>query len=175
MDVAALSFLRFGPLEVFLGIPFVSFPWALVVFELQLIDHHDALIYWTDLRAFVAARAVFIRDVVQPIVCLVETLIWAFQPAERALCAKVEAHNGTLILGCAAFECLVARLSIRPQFEMALDGGNSGAFQELEPFGQNGDFMCPFDSFARLHRSGRRSHFVIRSARGLSAGRLLRV
>ena len=64
MNVTPLALLLFGPLGVLLWIRFIGFPRAAVIFELQLIDHHDALVDRADLRAFVAAGAVLKCDVV---------------------------------------------------------------------------------------------------------------
>src|SRR5437870_436665 len=64
MNIAALALLLLGPLGVLLWILFVGFPWAAVVCKLQLIDHHDALIDGTRLRAFVATGAVFVCNIV---------------------------------------------------------------------------------------------------------------
>src|SRR5262249_17304988 len=175
MNVAALTFLGFGPFDVFFGIRFIGFPRAAVVFKLQLIDHHDALIYWTNLRAFVAASAVLKRDVVQSIGCLIEALVWTFKPAESAFRAKIKSHNGPLIFRCAAFKCLIARLALWPQFEMAFDRGNSGPFHELEPLWENGDLMRPLGPFSRFNYPHRLAHFLICFARSFGAGRLFRV
>src|SRR5262249_49352972 len=153
MNVAALALLLLGPFGVLVRILFVSIPWAAVVCKLQLIDHDDALIDRTGLRAFVATRAIFVRNIVQPVVRLVKTLVRTLQPAERALGAKVKAHDGPLILCRAAFKCLVARLTLWPQFELASHGRNRSAFHELEPFRQNGDLMLPLSSFPGLHGS----------------------
>ena len=138
-------------------------------FKLQLVNHHDALIDGTDLRALVASGAVLECDVVESIGCLIETLVGTFEPAQRALGAKVEAHDRTLILRRAPLECLIARLAFRAQFEMAFHSGNSGAFHELEPLRQNGDFVGPLRSFSGLHRSHRSRNFLIRFASGFGA------
>src|SRR5689334_5452084 len=140
MNVAALALLLLGPLGVLLRILLVGVPGAAVVCKLQLIDHHDALMDRTGLRAFVAPSAVFVCNIVQPVAGLVKTLVGTFQPAERALGAKVKAHDRPLILCRAALKCLVARLALRPQFELASHGRNRSSFQELEPFRQNGNF-----------------------------------
>src|ERR1051326_7683327 len=98
MNVAALALPLFGPLGVLLRILFVGFPWAAVVYKLQLIDHDNALIDGTNLRAFVATGAVFVCNIVQPVFCWVKPLVGPSQPAERALGAEVKAHDGSLIL-----------------------------------------------------------------------------
>jgi len=142
---------------------------------LQLIDHDDALIDGTGLRAFIATSAVLVCDIVEPIGSLIKALIGTFQPTERTLGAEVETDHGALILRRAAFEGLVARLALRPQLEMAFDSRNRGAFHELEPFWQNRNLMLPFNSLTRLHCPYAFPHFVIRLARSLSTGRLFRV
>ena len=106
---------------------------------------------------------------------MIETLIRTLEPAERALGAKVKAHHGPLILRRAAFKCLVARLALWPQFEMAFDRRNSGALHELEPLWQNRDFVHPFNSFSGLHCLYRVAHFFICLPRRFGAERLFRI
>src|SRR5262245_60720116 len=128
MDVAALAFPIFGPLGVLLGIGLVGVPRAIFVCKLQLIDHHDALIDRTNLRELVAARAVLVGNIVQPIGCLIETLVGTLQPTERALGTKIEANNRPLIFRRAALERLVSGLALRAQFELPSNGRNRSAF-----------------------------------------------
>src|SRR5207237_9479369 len=128
-----------------------------------------------DLCALGGAGAVCKRDVVQAVGCLIETLVRTVKPAEGALGAKVKAHDRPLILRRAALKCLVSRLAFWPQLELAFDGGNSGAFHELEPLRQNRNFMRPFNSFASLHCPCRFAYFLVCLARGFCADGFIRI
>src|SRR6266700_1602817 len=124
MNITALAFFLLRPVGVFVRIGFVSIPRAAVVCKLQLIDHDDALIDGTGLRAFVATGAVLVCNIVKPVVGLIKALVRTLQPTERTLGAEVETAHGALILRRAPFEGLVPRLAPRPQFEMAFDRRN---------------------------------------------------
>src|SRR5207249_9397268 len=94
MNITALAFFLLRPVGVFVRIGFVSIPRAAVLCKLQLIDHDDALIDGTGLRAFVATGAVLVCDIVEPIGSLIKALIGTFQPTERTLGAEVKTDHG---------------------------------------------------------------------------------
>ena len=175
MNVAPLTLLPFRPLDVVFAILRVGFPRAAVIFKLQLVHHHDAFFHRTDLRTLPAAGAVFKSNVVQPVGRWIETLVGAFEPAERAFRANIEANHGTLSLGRATLEGLVARLTLWPHFEMPFDGGNCRALAKLEPLRQNRDFVRPFDPLAQLYCPACRAYFLVGLACRFCAEEFLRM
>src|SRR5262249_35208508 len=147
-----LAFFPFDPRDVLFGIFLPMLPRTVVVLELQLIHHHDALFHRTDLGAFAATNAVLVVDVVVAVAGRIEAFIRTLNPAKRALSAEIEPHRRPLGLGSAAFEHGVSRLSPRADFESAFDCRNRGALLHLEPLGQHGYLMRPHDSVVRCNR-----------------------
>src|SRR5205823_4056150 len=120
--VAVPPLLLLRPGDVALWITAVMLPGAVIVVELKLVNHDDALWDWTDDRALATANAVFIVDVVQLALDRVEAFVRAVEPAQRAPDAEIEPHNGAQGLGRAALEVQVARLAARPHLEMTNRG-----------------------------------------------------
>ena len=127
-------------------------PRTVVVLELQLIDHHDALFDRTNLGAFAAADAILVLDVIEAVRGRIEALVRALDPTERAFGAEIEPDRGSLRLGGAALEHGISRLSLRTHLEPALHRRNHGTFLHLEPLGQHGYLMRPHDSVVRRDR-----------------------
>src|SRR5262249_12627027 len=109
----------------------------------------DALFHRTDLGAFAAANAILVLDVVQAVIGRVEAFVGTLDPAKRALGAEIEPDRRPLRLGGAAFEHGVSRLSLRTHLEAALHRRNRGTLLHLEPFGQHGNLVGPYDSVVR--------------------------
>src|SRR6266545_3478963 len=130
-------------------------PWTRVVLESKLIHHDDAFFDRTNLGTFAAADAVLIVDVIKAVRGRVEALVRAFGPAERALGTEIEPDCRSLRLGGAA-----------------LHRRNYRSLLHLEPFGQYGNFVGPFDSIVRGNRSDSRrlgllAQRFVRCARGV--------
>src|SRR5262247_625035 len=144
-----LCFFLFDPRDVLFGIFLPMLPWAVVILKLELIHHHDALFHRADLGAFAATNAVLVFDVVVAVAGRIEAFIRALNPAKRALSAEIEPDRRPLGLGGAALEHGISRLSPRADLESALDRRNRGALFHLEPLGQHGYLVCPYDSVVR--------------------------
>src|SRR6266571_455419 len=81
------------PLVVSVVVLLPELPLVLVVFELQLVDHDDAVLHRADLRADPAADAGLVHDLVVPLGRDLEALVRTVEPAHRALDAGVEVHH----------------------------------------------------------------------------------
>src|ERR671936_255561 len=81
------------PAPVRVGVLLVQRELVVVVGELQLVDHHDAVLHRADLRADPASDARLVYDLVVPRRRHLEALVGTVQPAHRALDARVEVHH----------------------------------------------------------------------------------
>src|SRR2546422_4824368 len=70
-------------------------PLVVVVFELELVDHDDAVLHRADLCADTASDAGLVDDLVMAFRRYLEALVRAVQPAHRALDARVEVDHRT--------------------------------------------------------------------------------
>src|SRR5713101_7183653 len=66
---------------------------SVVVLELELVDHHDAVLHRTDLRADPATDARLVDDLVVPLGGDLKALVRTVEPAHRALDARVEVDD----------------------------------------------------------------------------------
>src|SRR5205814_6739507 len=66
---------------------------SVVVLELQLVDHDDAVLDRADLGADAAPDAGLVHDLVVALGRHLEALVGAIEPAHRALDAGVEVHH----------------------------------------------------------------------------------
>src|SRR5579875_56275 len=164
---AAVALLLLRPGDVARLVALVVLPGALVVLELQLVDHHDALFDRAHLRAAAAADAVLVVDVVQAVRGRVEALVGAVVPAQLALGAQVEAHHRALRAGGEALELLIARLAVGTDLEVPRHRLHHDALAELVPLRQLGDGVRPADPLARRHGPLLAAHLVIRRPRRL--------
>src|SRR6266566_4584622 len=81
------------PLVVPVVVLLPELPLVHVVLELELVDHHDAVLHRADLRADPAADARLVTDLVMPLGRDLEALVRTIEPAHRALDARVEVHD----------------------------------------------------------------------------------
>src|SRR4030095_12803179 len=89
-----LAFFLFDPSDVLLGIFLPMLPRAVVVLELQLIHHHDALFDGTHFGAFAAADAILVLDVVEAVRGRIEAFVGTLDPAKGALGTESAADRG---------------------------------------------------------------------------------
>src|SRR5712692_9172106 len=85
--------LRLEPLVVSVVVLLPELPLVLVVLELELVDHHDAVLHRTDLRADPATDARLVDDLVVPLGGDLKALVRTVEPAHRALDARVEVDD----------------------------------------------------------------------------------
>src|SRR5881397_1373128 len=88
LRVCRNSALCLEPLVVAVVVLLPELPLVLVVLELELVDHDDAVLDRADLRADPAADARLIHDLVVPLRGHLETLVGTVEPAHRALDAR---------------------------------------------------------------------------------------
>src|SRR2546426_4258426 len=81
------------PLPVLVRLLLVQHELVLVVGELQLVDHHDAVLHRAHLRADPAADAGLVDHLVVTRGRDLEALVGTVQPAHRALDACIEIHH----------------------------------------------------------------------------------